>query len=131
MKISWNAHDQRTLWHSDWQLNCQICLFYVYCTSKLDFYILDAPVSNRLIIKQEVSECLNISIVVEHTIPFTSFETRYLKVLWIHLVVWWLVHNYIIYISNNMASVIRCTYNSLIKLRFSDFQWLWKPLESQ
>ena len=24
MKISWNAHDQRTLWHSDWQLNCHL-----------------------------------------------------------------------------------------------------------
>ena len=42
-------------------------------TSKLDFYILDAPVSNRLIIKQGVSECLNISIVVKHMIPFTNF----------------------------------------------------------
>ena len=42
-------------------------------TSKLDFYILDAPVSNRLIIKQGVSECLNISTAVEHMIPFTSF----------------------------------------------------------
>ena len=30
MKSSSNAHDQRTPWHSDWQLNCQICLFYVY-----------------------------------------------------------------------------------------------------
>ena len=37
--ILWNAHghDQKTLlWHSDWKLNCQICLFDVYCTSKLD-----------------------------------------------------------------------------------------------
>ena len=59
MKISWNAHDKRTFWHSDWQLNCQICLFYVYCTSKPDYYILDAPVSNRLITEQEVSECLD------------------------------------------------------------------------
>ena len=42
-------------------------------TNKLDFYILDAPVSNRLIIKQGVSEYLNISIVVKHMIPFTSF----------------------------------------------------------
>ena len=73
MKISQNAHDQRTVWHSDWQLNCQIFLFYVYCTSKLDFYILNAPVSNRLILEQGVSECLNISTVVEHAIPFTSF----------------------------------------------------------
>ena len=73
MKISWNAHDQRALWHSDCQLNCEICLFYVYCTSKLDFYILDAPASNRLIIQQGVSESLNISTVVEHTMPFTSF----------------------------------------------------------
>ena len=72
MKVSWNAHDQKTLWYSDWQLNCQICLFYVYCTSKLDFYILDAPISNRLI-KQGVSECLNISIVVKHKIQFISF----------------------------------------------------------
>ena len=54
MKISWNAHDQRTLWHSDWELDCQVCLFYVSCTSKCDFYILDAPVSNRLITKQGV-----------------------------------------------------------------------------
>ena len=52
---------------------CQICLFYVYCTSELDFYILDAPASNRLIIEQRVSECLKFSTVVEHTIPFTSF----------------------------------------------------------
>ena len=54
MKLSWNAHDQRTLRHSDWQLSCQICLFYIYWTSKLDFYILNAPVSNRRIIEQEV-----------------------------------------------------------------------------
>ena len=56
-KISWNVHDQKTLSHSDWQLNCQICLFYVYCTSKLDLYILDdAPVSKRLIIDQGGSQ---------------------------------------------------------------------------
>ena len=73
MKIPWNAHDRRTLWHSDWQLNSEICLFYVYCTSKLTFYILDVPVSNRLIIEQGVSEFLNISTVVEHTIRFTCF----------------------------------------------------------
>ena len=36
--------------------------------------IVDAPVSNRLIIKQGVPECLNISTIVE-------------QVLWIHLVV--------------------------------------------
>ena len=72
-KISSNAHDQRTLWHSDWQLNCQICLFYVYCASKLGFSMLDAPVSNRVIIEQGVSECLNFTTVVEHTIQFTSF----------------------------------------------------------
>ena len=73
MKIVWNAHDQRTLWHIDWQLNYQICLFYVYCTSKFDFYILDAPASNTLIIKQGVSECPNISSVVEHTSSVDSF----------------------------------------------------------
>ena len=39
--------------------------FFVYCTTKLDYYILDAPVSNRLI-EQGVSECLIFSIVVEH-----------------------------------------------------------------
>ena len=47
--------------------------FYVYCTSKLDYYILDTPISNRLIIEQGVSECLNFSISVEGMIPFTSF----------------------------------------------------------
>ena len=50
-------------------MNCEICLFYAYCTSKLDFYILDTPVSSRLIIEQEFSECLNISTEVEHSIP--------------------------------------------------------------
>ena len=40
---------------SDWQLNFQICVFYVHCTSKLDYYILGAPASNRLIIEQVVS----------------------------------------------------------------------------
>ena len=64
---------KRTLWHAYWQLNCQIYLFYVYCTSKLDYYIVDAPLSNRLNIKQGVSEYLNFSIEVEHMIPFTSF----------------------------------------------------------
>ena len=68
-------------------MNCEICLFYAYCTSKLDFYILDATVSSRLTIEQEFSECLNISPVGEHSIPFTSFETRSLNVLWIYLVV--------------------------------------------
>ena len=52
---------------------CQICLFYVYCTSELDFYILDAPASNRLTIEQRVSECLNFSTLVEYAIPSTSF----------------------------------------------------------
>ena len=73
IKISSNGYDQRTLWNSDWQLNCQICLFYVYCASKLNFSMLDAPVSNRVIIEQGVSECLNFTTIVEHTIPFTSF----------------------------------------------------------
>ena len=72
--------------HSDWQLNCQICLFYVYITSKLHYYILDVPVSNRFIIEQEVSECLNFSIVVEHRYHSQVFK-QYVKVLWIHLVV--------------------------------------------
>ena len=40
---------------------------------RLDFYILDAPVSNRRIIEQGVSECLNISTVVEHMISLTGF----------------------------------------------------------
>ena len=66
----------KELWHSDWQLKCQICLFYVYFTSKLDFYILDVPASNRLIIKQRVSECLNFSTVVEHLVTLTSFKAR-------------------------------------------------------
>ena len=87
MKLSSNAHDQRTFWHSDWQLNCQICLFYVYYASKFDFSMLDAPISSRVIIKQGAAECLNFTTVVEHAIPFTSFQTRYLKVLSIHLVV--------------------------------------------
>ena len=40
---------------------------YVYFMFiKLDYYILDAPVSNRLIIWQGVSECHNFSIVVKH-----------------------------------------------------------------
>ena len=72
--------------HSDWQLNDQICLFYVYHTSKLDYYILDVPVSNRFIIEQGVSECLNFSIVVEHRYHSQVFK-QYVKVLWIHLVV--------------------------------------------
>ena len=72
-KLSRNAHNQRAVWHSDWHLNFQICLFYVYCTGKLDFCILGAPVSNRLMNEQGVSEHLNISTVVKHTIPFTSF----------------------------------------------------------
>ena len=60
---------------SGFQINYSIvrCLFYVYCTSKLGFYILDAPVSNRLIIKQGVSKRLNLSTVVKNMIPFTSF----------------------------------------------------------
>ena len=66
----------KELWYSDWQLKCQICLLYVYFTSKLDFYILDVPASNRLIIKQGVSEFLNFSTVVEHLVPFISFKTR-------------------------------------------------------
>ena len=72
MKISRNAHDQK-LSHSDWQLNCQMHPFYSYCTSRLDFYILDAPVSNRLNIEQGVLECINFSTLVEHLIPLTSF----------------------------------------------------------
>ena len=72
-EISWNVYDQRTLWHSDRQLDCEICLFYVYYSSKLDYYILDESVSDTLIIEQRVSESLNFSVVVEHTIPFTSF----------------------------------------------------------
>ena len=72
--ILWNAHDQKTLlWHSDWKLNCQICLFDVYCASKLNCYIFDASVSNRHIIEQGVSECLSFSVVVEYSIQFTSF----------------------------------------------------------
>ena len=78
-EISWNAHDQSTLWHSDSRLNWQVYLCYVCCTSKLDLYILDAPVSKRLIIEQGVSEYLNISTVVEHKIPFTSLQTRYFR----------------------------------------------------
>ena len=74
MKISWNAHDQRTPWHSDWQLNCQICLFYVYSTSKLDFYVLDVPESNRFIMERVVPDCLNISTVVEHTYHSQFFK---------------------------------------------------------
>ena len=77
MKMSWNPNDQRTLCHSDWQLICQICLFYVYCTSKLDFYILDALISNRPIIEQGVSDCLKFSTVVEHAILFISFWTSF------------------------------------------------------
>ena len=73
MKTFSNVRDQRTLCNSYGQLNCQISLFYVYCTTKLDYYIFDAPISNRLIIDQVVSEYLNFSIVVGHTIPFTSF----------------------------------------------------------
>ena len=49
------------------------CLFYVYCTSKPDYKILDAPVSNRLIIEQGVPECLNIPTVVEYTSFVDSF----------------------------------------------------------
>ena len=75
--MSWNPNDQRTLCHSDWQLICQICLFYVYCTSKLDFYILDALISNRPIIEQGVSDCLKFSTVVEHAILFISFWTSF------------------------------------------------------
>ena len=56
--------NEHYLWHSDWQLNCQICLFYVCHTSKLDYYILDEPVSNRLITEQGISKCFNFSIVV-------------------------------------------------------------------
>ena len=41
--------------------------------ANLMYRILDAPVSKRLIIEQGVSEYLNISTVVEHKIPFTSF----------------------------------------------------------
>ena len=47
-------------------MNYQICLFHVYCISKLDFYFLDVPASNRLIIEQGVSEYLNFLTVVEH-----------------------------------------------------------------
>ena len=65
---SWNANGQRSLWYSHWQFNCQICLSYVQCTSKLDFYILDAPVSNTHIIEQGVSECFYFSTIVESTI---------------------------------------------------------------
>ena len=50
-----------------------ISILNVYCTSKLNLYISDTPVSNRLIIKQGVSECHNISTVAKHTIPCTSF----------------------------------------------------------
>ena len=67
----------KELYHSYWQFNCQICLFYVYCTSKLDYYIFNAPVlpvSNRLTIEQGVSEYILIFLLlVEHT--FTSFST--------------------------------------------------------
>ena len=56
--------NEHYLWHSDWQLNCQICLFHVCYTSKLDYYILDEPVSNRLITEQGISKCFNFSIVV-------------------------------------------------------------------
>ena len=87
MKITLSAHDQRTLCHSDWQLHCQMYPFYVLCTSKLDFYILDAPVSNRLNMEQGISERLNFYTAVEHTILSTTFLTRCLKVLWIHFVV--------------------------------------------
>ena len=83
-KISRNAHDQRTHWHSDCQLNCQISLSHVYCTSKRDYYILDTTVSNILIIEEEVLECLNFSI------PFFLLHSqvfKVFKVLWIHLVV--------------------------------------------
>ena len=48
---------------------------HVYCFSKLDLYILDAPVSNRWIIKQGVSECLNISTLVELTSFVHSFDS--------------------------------------------------------
>ena len=58
--------------HSDWQMNCQICLFYDYCSRKLDFYILDAPVSNKLIIEQGDPECLNFSTAVEYAIPLDA-----------------------------------------------------------
>ena len=103
------------------QLNCQICLFYVYCTSKLDFYILDAPISKRLISEQGVSECNTMQyhwqVFKQGVLKFCGF-------------IWQLVHNCIIDISSKMTSVMRCTSNiSQIKLRFSDFQWFWKPLE--
>ena len=38
-----------------------------------NFSMLDVPASNRVIIEQGVSEWLNFTTVVEHTIPFTSF----------------------------------------------------------
>ena len=44
----------------------------ILCFSKLDYYILDASVLNRVIIEQGVSGCLNFS-VVEHAIQFKSF----------------------------------------------------------
>ena len=72
VKVSLNAHDQRTLWHSGWQLKCQICLFYVNYNSKLDFYNFGGPVSDKLIIEQGVSECLNISIVVEYAMSLKN-----------------------------------------------------------
>ena len=52
--------------------NCSVKYVY-FMFIRPDFYIFNAPVSNRLIIKQGVSEYLGISNKVEHTIPFTSF----------------------------------------------------------
>ena len=66
IKIYWNAHDQWTL-SLAFRLAIELsnkCLFYVCCTSKLDYYILDEPVSNRLITEQGISKCFNFSIVV-------------------------------------------------------------------
>ena len=55
------------------ELSNMSILCILVCTSKLDLYILDLPISNRLIIEQGVSGCLTISTVVELAIPFTSF----------------------------------------------------------
>ena len=108
----------------DWQMNYQICLFHVYCINKLDFYILDVPASNRLIIEQGVSEYLNFLLQLSiNTIH--KFLNKMFDSLVDSFGSWCIIASSK---TNKTTSVIRCTNNrwgSDLQI-FNDFRNLQK-----
>ena len=90
------------------------CIFYVYCTSKLDYYILDAPVSN------------NIELIIDHC-PRCRFMYGY---QWIPNPFWVLPFDlfYCTLCYKNLIKTLLCLKN--LRSVFVMLYSLWKRFEN-